>query len=152
MRRPRSPAGHATAYRRTGFESHHVTVDELDALADAAGDVELVRAPGLIEELRIVKDDTEVEALRMACAAADRALADLIEHGGLRPAGPSARSPASWKNRMLDYGAAGPAFESIVATGANSAIPHHRPTDAVLHAATSSSWTSARWSTATTRT
>ena len=33
---------------------------------------------------------------------------------------------------MLDHGADGPAFETIVAAGANSAIPHHRPTDAVL--------------------
>ncbi|XVV01482.1 M24 family metallopeptidase [Actinosynnema sp. CA-248983] len=120
--------------RRTGFESNHVTVEGLDALGEAAEDVDLVRAPGLVERLRLVKDDAEVEALRMACAAADRALASLIEHGGLRAGRTEREIARELESRMLDHGAAGPSFESIVATGANSAVPHHRPTDAVVHA------------------
>ncbi|WP_436500161.1 M24 family metallopeptidase [Actinokineospora sp. HUAS TT18] len=122
-----------SAYRRTGFESQHVSVDSLDALADAAPSVDFVRAPNLIERLRMVKDDTEIEALRMACAAADRALADLIEHGGLAVGRTEREVARDLENRMLDHGATKPAFESIVAAGANSAIPHHRPTDAELH-------------------
>lgn len=119
---------------RLGFESQHVTVDGRDALADAAGDVELVRAPRLVEQLRVVKDETEIETLRRACDAADRALADLVESGGLR-AGRTEREVArDLESRMLDHGAAGPSFETIVAAGANSAVPHHRPTDAVLTA------------------
>lgn len=123
----------AHRHRRTGYESQHVTVEQLDELTGAVGaEVELVRAPGQVEQLRLIKDDTEVEALRMACAAADRALAGLIEHGGLA-AGRTEREVArDLENRMLDHGAAGPSFESIVAAGANSAVPHHRPTEAVL--------------------
>ncbi|MBP2330168.1 Xaa-Pro dipeptidase [Kibdelosporangium banguiense] len=128
----RQVASQPAKHRRTGYESHHVTVEDLDGLADAAAGVELVRAPGMIEKLRIVKDDTEVEALRMACAAADRALADLIEHGGLRPGRTEREVARELEDRMLANGATKPAFESIVATGAHSAIPHHRPTDAVL--------------------
>lgn len=122
-------AGHA----RVGFESHRVTVDRYAALADTAPAVELVRAPSMVEALRMIKDDAEVEALRMACAAADRALADLIEQGGLRPGRTEKEVRRELEERMLDYGASGPSFESIVATGANSAVPHHRPTEAVLH-------------------
>ncbi|MFL6119377.1 M24 family metallopeptidase [Actinophytocola sp.] len=119
-------------YRRTGFESHRVTVDQLDTLTEQAGEVELVRAAGLVEELRVVKDEAEIEALRMACSAADRALADLLEHGGLRPGRTEREVARELETRMLDHGAAGPSFETIVAAGANSAIPHHRPTDVEL--------------------
>jgi Xaa-Pro aminopeptidase len=119
-------------YRRTGYESHRVTVDELDVLAGLAENVELVRAPGLVEEQRMVKDDAEIEALRMACAAADRALAELIEHGGLRPGRTEREVARELETRMLDHGASAPSFETIVAAGAHSAIPHHRPTDVEL--------------------
>jgi Xaa-Pro aminopeptidase len=123
----------APTYRRTGYESQHVTVDDLDVLTGAAGaGVELSRAPNQVELLRQVKDDTEIEALRMACATADRALAELIEHGGLRPGRTERDVARDLENRMLDHGATAPSFESIVAAGSNSAIPHHRPTDAVL--------------------
>ncbi|MBE9373411.1 aminopeptidase P family protein [Saccharopolyspora sp. HNM0983] len=123
----------AGQYRRTGFESGHVTVDGLDGMAAAAGDaVQLLRAPGLVEELRLVKDETEIDALRTACAAADLALADLIGQGGIRPGRSELQIARDLEARMLDHGAVGPSFDTIVAAGANSAIPHHRPTDAVL--------------------
>jgi Xaa-Pro aminopeptidase len=125
----------AEHFRRTGYESQHVTVDGLDLLTEAAGTaVSLVRAPGRVEELRQIKDEDEIEALRMACAAADRALADLIAAGGLAPGRTEREVARDLEDRMLDHGASSPAFESIVAAGANSAIPHHRPTEAVLRA------------------
>lgn len=123
-------AGH----RRLGFESHRVTVDGHTVLADTAPGLALVRAPGLVEGLRAVKDDSEVDALRRACAAADAALRALIEAGGLRPGRTELEVGRDLEERMRDHGAAGPSFETIVAAGANSAVPHHRPTEAVLRA------------------
>lgn len=117
----------AAEYRGLGFESGHVTVDDHLDLQRIAPTLELVRAPGSVERLRIVKDESEIEALRMACAAADRALAQLIEHGGLRPGRTELEVARELESRMLDNGAVGPSFETIVATGANSAVPHHRP-------------------------
>jgi Xaa-Pro aminopeptidase len=119
---------------RLGFESHVVTVDGYDKLAQATGDVELVRASGTVEALREVKDDGEKALLRLACEAADAALADLIERGGLRPGRTERQVARDLEALMLDHGADGVSFETIVAAGANSAIPHHRPTDAELAA------------------
>ncbi|WP_068273147.1 M24 family metallopeptidase [Aldersonia kunmingensis] len=118
--------------RRLGFESHVVTVDQHRAYADAAGNIELVRLPGLIEQLRMVKDEQEVALLRGACAAADAALSQLIENGGLRPGRSEREVARELEFLMLEHGADGISFETIVAAGSNSAIPHHRPTEAVL--------------------
>ena len=124
----------ADGARRLGFESHVVTVDGFDALTKVACDTELVRAAGTVEALREVKDAGEVALLRLACEAADAALADLVQGGGLRPGRTEREVGRELESLMLDHGADGVSFETIVATGANSAIPHHRPTDAVLAA------------------
>lgn len=117
---------------RVGFESHVVTVDAYEALAEIAGRDRLHRVSRLVEQLRTVKDVDEVVALRTACAAADTALAGLLAGGGLRPGRTEREVALDLETRMLQAGAAGPSFETIVAAGPNSAIPHHRPTDAEL--------------------
>ncbi|WP_236791259.1 Xaa-Pro peptidase family protein [Amycolatopsis sp. GM8] len=117
---------------RTGFESQHVSVEQYETLHALAEDAELARTPGLVERLRLIKDEHEIGALRKACAAADAALAQLIERGGIRPGRTEREVARELENLMLDHGSAARSFESIVAAGPNSAIPHHRPTGAVL--------------------
>lgn len=121
---------------RLGFEAHVLTVDAHDALARSLSDtpVTLERTSGVVEMLREVKDADEVAALRAACAAADAALSALIERGGLRPGRTERAVRNELEALMLEHGADGPSFQTIVATGVNSAIPHHRPTEAVLAA------------------
>ena len=122
----------AGSVARLGFESHVVTVDGYDALARAASGVELVRAPGMVEGLREIKDAGEIALLRLACEAADAALTDLLARGGLRPGRTERQVARELESLMLDHGADGVSFETIVAAGPNSAIPHHRPTGAEL--------------------
>ena len=120
---------------RIGFESHVVTVDGFEALSadmpQGCG-AELVRASGAVEDLREIKDAGELALLRLACEAADAALSDLVGTGGLRPGRTEREVARELEALMLEHGADGPSFETIVATGPNSAVPHHRPTDAVL--------------------
>jgi Xaa-Pro dipeptidase len=117
---------------RWGFESDVVTVDQRTGWDGLEASVRLVPAPGLVERLRAVKDEYEIGLLREACGAADRALADLIEAGGLRPGRTEKEVARDLEWRMFGHGADGISFETIVAAGANSAVPHHRPTSAVL--------------------
>ncbi|MEB4210492.1 aminopeptidase P family protein [Mycobacterium sp. 94-17] len=119
-----------------GFESNVVTVDGFDALTreldERKAATELVKAAGTVEALREVKDAGEVALLRLACEAADAALTELVTRGGLRPGRTEREVGRELEARMLDHGADAISFETIVAAGPNSAIPHHRPTDAAL--------------------
>src|SRR6201997_3610387 len=121
---------------KLGFESNVVTVDGFDTLTreldERKGPTELVRAAGTVEALREVKDAGELALLRLACEAADAALTDLVGRGGLRPGRTEREVSRELEALMLDHGADAISFDTIVAAGANSAIPHHRPTNAVL--------------------
>ncbi|TQN43281.1 Xaa-Pro aminopeptidase [Blastococcus colisei] len=119
---------------RLGYESHDLTVDGLaqleKVLADAAAGgtlPELASVRRAVEGQRAIKDDDEIESLRRACAVADQALAELAAEGALRPGRTELEVGRELDARMLTLGAEAPSFETIVATGANSAIPHHRP-------------------------
>jgi Xaa-Pro aminopeptidase len=110
-----------------------VTVDGYAALEkvfadEASGSApELVSIRRAVEDLRVIKDDGEIESLRRACAVADQALAELAAEGALRPGRTELQVGRELDARMLALGAEARSFETIVATGANSAIPHHRP-------------------------
>jgi Xaa-Pro aminopeptidase len=122
---------------RLGYESHDLTVDGFAALqkvlADGGGTPpELASIRRAVEAQRAIKDDDEIEALRRACAVADQALAELAAQGALRPGRTELQVGRELDARMLELGAEAPSFETIVAAGANSAIPHHRPDATVL--------------------
>ena len=115
-----------------GFASDQVTVDGHAALAAAAPRCRLQAAPGLVGRMRAVKEPEEVAAIRAACAVADEALAGLLADGGIAAGRTEREVAADLDHRMRRLGADGPAFDTIVAAGVNSATPHHRPTPARL--------------------
>ena len=110
-----------------GFEAHDVTVEMHGALVRSAGSTELTVLGRAVEALRIVKDDAEIAAIRAACVAADAAFADLLPT--VRAGRSEKELSADLEARMREHGADGVSFETIVATGPHSAIPHHRPTE-----------------------
>jgi Xaa-Pro aminopeptidase len=113
---------------RVQFESDAVPYLEWERLRE--GGAELVPSAGLVAALRAVKDEEEVAKIRRAARIADRALEALTAETWV---GRSEREVA-W--RLLElchaHGADDRAFESIVASGPHGALPHGRPTDAVI--------------------
>ena len=117
---------------RVGFEAGHVTVAQHRAWAARCGGAELVPLERLVERQRIVKDAGELAILRDAGARISRLAASLPEwvRGGR-----SERDIAADLNHaMARAGFSRPAFETIVASGPNAALPHARPGGRVLAA------------------
>lgn len=112
--------------RRLAFEAHHVTVETHRALLTVDDAPRLTGLGRAVEALRVVKDDAELALLREACAIGDRALAETL--GTIAPGQTERDVARRLEAGMLELGADGVAFDTIVAAGPNSAIPHHRPT------------------------
>lgn len=118
--------------RRIGFEPHAVTVAGHDALRSAASSAEVVASPRLVESLRSIKDAGEIEALTTACQITDAAFNEVVLTARV---GVTERELAfALTTTMRRHGAEADSFDSIVAFGPNSAVPHHEPTDRALAA------------------
>lgn len=117
---------------RIGVEAEHMTLARHDWLSRtlAGSGIELHPASGMVEAGRMVKDAGEVGILREAAARISEVMAETLT--GLRP-GRRERDVAAdidWAIRRAGF--EGPAFETIVASGSNSALPHARPGDREL--------------------
>ena len=97
------------------------------------GGVELVPRKGLVEQLRAVKDDGELEAFRRACAITDRMFERLTSEA--RFVG-SRELDVAWDIQRIyhEEGAEEPSFEAIVGSGPNGSLPHARSGDRVIEA------------------
>ena len=113
---------------RLGFEDQHVSVSQHARLRELLPDrIELVRAGGLVEAERAVKEPAEVEAIRVAAALVDDIYAWLFETGIV---GRTEREVAlALEEEMRRRGARGPSFPSIVASAEHGALPHAEPRD-----------------------
>jgi Xaa-Pro aminopeptidase len=115
---------------RLGFESEHVSHAGSETLR--AGGLELVPRAGLVEGLRAVKDEAELDAMRRASAITSEAFDRLSQE---RFVGRTERELA-WRMQELfhELGADGEAFDTIVAAGANGARPHADPGERTIEA------------------
>ena len=116
----------ASGLARIGLEAASLTWASELRFAELF-DAELVATRGVVERLRVVKDAGELARIEAACDIADVALAQVKER--LATGLTESEFAAELEFEMRRRGASGPAFETIVAAGANSAMPHHRPGD-----------------------
>jgi Xaa-Pro aminopeptidase len=131
-RRPRSHR--STKAVALGIEAQHLTVVERRTLSSVLPQgIRLREAPALVEQARMTKDADEIAAIRSAVELGaglfDRALATI------RPGVPEVAIAAEMEYVARRSGAEGMSFETIIASGARSALPHGRASRAPVAAA-----------------
>lgn len=94
--------------------------------------VQLVPTNGILERIRMCKDEREVSLIREALRIAE----DAFEHilGYIRPGVREIDIALELEFFMRKQGASGSAFEMIVASGPRGALPHGRATERVIQA------------------
>ena len=119
---------------RCAFDSTQTTVAGLEAMRKALPSGKkrgfFAPAPGLIARLREVKDADEIAAMRRAAAFGCALFADLLPE--IRPGVREAEVALKLQSMAQSRGAEGMSFDTIVAAGARSALPHGRATAARL--------------------
>jgi Xaa-Pro aminopeptidase len=120
-------AAQAAGARVVGFEAESATVAAWRAWEKRCPDVTWRATDGLVEQQRVIKDDFEIGVMRRA----GRTLSDVARRlGGLVAAGRTELEVARAIDRSMERaGFERPAFDTIVASGPNTALPHARPSD-----------------------
>jgi len=119
---------------RLGLEADHVTWAAQRSWAELFADAQLSPTRGVVERMRVVKDAGEVARMQRAATIADGALASVLpllaaagSTSGSKEVLTESRFAAALDHAMRLQGAEDRAFETIVASGENSAKPHARP-------------------------
>lgn len=114
---------------RMGFEDAYMTVQDYERYRKALS-CDLVPATELLWQLRMVKDDEELEALAAAQRIAERALEEILEE--IRPGVTEKEIAARLQYLMLHYGASDMSFDPIVVSGPNGSLPHGVPSEKTI--------------------
>lgn len=104
-----------------GFEDAFMTYAEYSVFEEVI-DAELAPASGLIETLREQKDDGEIAIIEKACTIADEGFEHVLKM--IRPGMTEIEVANQLDFFMRSLGATGTSFDTIVASGVRSALPH----------------------------
>jgi len=118
--------------RSIAFEADHLTVAEHAKLVAAVPGVDWIASTGVVEGLRTHKDAAEIRRIEQAVACSDEAFARLVQEGRIRAGATETEVAAHLEHHMRLLGADKPAFDTIVASGPRSSLPHGRASERVI--------------------
>ncbi|MED3562508.1 aminopeptidase P family protein [Bacillus xiapuensis] len=116
---------------KLGFEADYLTFSEFKSYEKVV-EGELLPVSGLIEKLRLIKTDAEIKILKEAADIADAAFKHILDF--IRPGKTELEVANELEFFMRRAGATSSSFDTIVASGYRSALPHGVASDKVIEA------------------
>lgn len=117
------------AISRLAFEESHVTMGQYKQIQDAVS-CQLVGVNGLVEKLREIKDEREFEIIAKACSIADSTFEYILNE--IKEGMTEIEVANKMDFYMRSLGATGVSFDTIVASGHRSAMPHGVASDKII--------------------
>jgi Xaa-Pro aminopeptidase len=116
--------------RTVAFESDFLSYNQFHALQEVSQPLQLVPMSGIVETLRQFKDEHELEIMKTAAKIADDAFLHIVNW--IRPGVTEKEVALELEIFMRKAGATSSSFDTIVASGPRSALPHGVASDKVI--------------------
>jgi Xaa-Pro aminopeptidase len=118
------------AVKQLGFEQDEVTYGLYQKYAAALKPIQLVPTDQLVEKLRMFKDKAELQIMQEAADLADQTFSYILTK--LKPGISEKEIALDMEMYMRKHGATSSSFDTIVASGERSALPHGVASDRIL--------------------
>ncbi|MEG2892881.1 MAG: Xaa-Pro peptidase family protein, partial [Clostridium sp.] len=112
----------ANSIKVLGIEEDYITLKTYEIYKEKFSGVDLTYLDGAVEELRLVKDETEINQIAKAASIADKAFAHILTY--IKPGMREMEVAIELERFMKCEGASALSFSTIVASGERSALPH----------------------------
>ena len=120
------------AFKKIGFESEYLTYAKYKYLAEILQGIRLISVQNSVEIIRLIKDEDEIKKISEAAHIADRVFEKILDF--IKPGLTEIEIAAEIEYLMRKFGAEKASFDTIVASGSNSAMPHAKSTGKKLEA------------------
>ncbi len=108
--------------KKIAFEKDRLTVAEFDSLKKRNTEKKFIAVSGIVENLRAIKDEDEIQTLKRAFDISDKVFQTII--GTIKPEMSELDISAEISYLHKKYGAQNDAFDVIVASGERGSLPH----------------------------